>query len=82
MKCLSTLQRRSERTDDSDLESIENPRDPKPNDDEKVKTAPGQPVEPERDIGVNNRWGEDRLLSLWRSIVGAVTELNDAEERR
>jgi hypothetical protein len=50
MKRLRTLESRSERTYDRDFESIENPRYPKPNDDEKVKTAPRQSVEPERDI--------------------------------
>ena len=54
MKRLGTLQCRPERTYDRDLESIENPRDPKPNDDKKVKAAPGQSIEPERDIGVND----------------------------
>jgi hypothetical protein len=39
MKRLCTLQRRSERTDDSDLESIEDPGDPKPDDYENEKTA-------------------------------------------
>ena len=53
MKRLSALQSRSQRTYDSDLKSIENPRYPKPDDDEKVKTAPRQSIEPERDIGVN-----------------------------
>src|SRR4029077_20827971 len=62
MKRLSALQSRPQRTYDSDLESIENPRYPKPDDDEKVKTAPRQSVEPERDIGVNDGGRGGRLL--------------------
>src|SRR5580700_8474075 len=62
MKRLSALQSRSQRTYDSDLESIENPRYPKPDDDEKVKTAPRQSIEPERDIGVNDGGRGGRLL--------------------
>jgi hypothetical protein len=63
MKRLSALQSRSQRTYDSGLESIENPRYPKPDDDEKVKTAPRQSVEPEWDIGVNNGGRGGRLVS-------------------
>src|ERR1700722_17310356 len=62
MKRLSALQSRSQRTYDSDLESIENPRYPKPDDDEKGKPAPRQSVEPERDIGVNDGGRGERLL--------------------
>src|SRR4029077_1567978 len=62
MKRLSALQSRPQRTYDSDLESIENPRYPKSDDDEKVKTAPRQSVEPERDIGVNDGGRGGRLL--------------------
>ena len=38
------------------------PRDPKPNNYEKVKTAQGQPVEPEGDIPVNDSGREGKLL--------------------
>src|ERR1700722_20836704 len=62
MKRLSALQSRSQRPYDSDLESIENPRYPKPDDDEKVKPAPRQSVEPERDISVNDGGRGGRLL--------------------
>ena len=43
-------------------ESIENPRDPKPDDHEKVEAAPGQSVEPEWDIGVNDGGRQGGLL--------------------
>src|ERR1700722_5418887 len=62
MKRLSALQSRSQRPYDSDLESIENPRYPKPDDDEKVKPAPRQSVDPERDISVNDGGRGGRLL--------------------
>ena len=51
---------RSERTDNRN--SVEDPNDPEPNDHEKLKTAQGQPIEPERDIRLNNSWREDRNL--------------------
>ena len=66
MKRLRTLQCRSERTDNGDLESIEDPSDPKADDYEKVKTAQGQSVEPERDICVNDGGREGGLLHLGR----------------
>src|SRR5262245_42295337 len=66
MKRLRALQSRSERTYDRDFESIKNPRYPEPNDDEEVKTAPRQPIEPERNIGVNDG---GRLLHLSASKV-------------
>ena len=50
MKRLGTLQGRSDRTDNGDLEPIEDPSDAKPDDDEKVKTAPRQSIETEWDI--------------------------------
>jgi hypothetical protein len=39
-----------------------------------VKTAQGQPVEPERDIRLNDRGREDRLLHFRRSIVGTADQ--------
>jgi hypothetical protein len=53
MKRLDALQSRSYRADNGDFESIEDPSDAKP-DDEKVKTAPGQSIEAEWDICLNN----------------------------
>ena len=64
----------AERTDNRNLQSVEDPSDPEPNDHEKVKTAQGQPVEPERDIRLNDRGREDRLLHFRRSIVGAADQ--------
>ena len=49
-----------------DLESIEDPSDPKPDDYEKVKAAQRQSVEPERDVRVNDGRREGRLLHLGR----------------
>ena len=46
------------------LQSVEDPSDPEPNDHEKVKTAQGQSVEAERDIRLNNSWRENRTLAL------------------
>ena len=66
MKRLRTLQCRSERTNDGDLESIEDPRDPKPDDYENVKTAQRQSVESERDVCVNDSGREGGLLHLGR----------------
>src|SRR6202046_562090 len=66
MKCLRALESRSQRTYDRDFESIKNPRYPEPEDDEEVKTAPGQPIEPERNIGVNDG---GRFLHLGASKV-------------
>src|ERR1700722_8442709 len=54
MKGFGALQSRPQRTYDSDFESIENPRYAQPHDDEEVKTAPRQSVEPKRNIGVND----------------------------
>jgi hypothetical protein len=48
------LESRAKRTYDRDFESIKNPRYPEPDDDEEVKTAPRQPIEPKRNIGVND----------------------------
>src|SRR5262249_46925773 len=50
MKRLGALQSRPDRADNGDLEPIEDPSDAKPDDDEKVKTAPGQSIEAEWDI--------------------------------
>jgi hypothetical protein len=66
MKCLRALESRSQRTYDRDFESIKNPRYPEPDDDEEVKTAPGQPIEAERNIGVNDG---GRFLHLGASKV-------------
>jgi hypothetical protein len=66
MKCVRTLQCRSERADDGDLETIEDPSDPKPDDDENVKTAQRQSVEAERDIRVNDGGRDGGLLHLGR----------------
>ena len=54
MKRLDALQSRSDRADNSDFETIEDPSDAKPEDDEEVKTAPGQSIEAERDICLHN----------------------------
>jgi hypothetical protein len=62
MKCLSTLERWTKRTHDSDLEAIEDPRDPKPNYNEEVEAAPRQSVEPERDIDANDGRRRGRFL--------------------
>jgi hypothetical protein len=53
MKRFDALQSRSYRPDNGDFESIEDPSDAKPDDDEKVKTAPGQSIEAEWDICLN-----------------------------
>jgi hypothetical protein len=66
MKRLRTLQRRSKRTDDGDLESVEDPSDPKPDDYENVKTAQRQSVEAERDVRVNDGGREGGPLHLGR----------------
>ena len=62
MKRFSTLECWTKRTHDSDLEAIEDPRDPKPNYHEKVEAAPRQSIEPERDIGVNDGRRRGRFL--------------------
>jgi hypothetical protein len=54
MKRLGALQSRSDRADNCDFESIEDPSDAKPDDDKKVKTAPGQSIEAEWDICLYN----------------------------
>jgi hypothetical protein len=81
MKRLSALQSRPQRSYDSDLESIENPRYPKSDDDEKVKTAPRQSVEPERDIGVNDggRWRKTSAFGRLKSVQ--ATEVPTAAEK-
>ena len=66
MKRLRTLQRRTKPTDDGDLESIEDPSDPKLDDYENVKTAQRQSVEAERDVCVNDGGSEGGLLHLGR----------------
>ena len=48
------LQRRPERTYDRDFESIKNPGYPEPDDDEEVKAAPRQPIEPEGNSSMND----------------------------
>jgi len=66
MKRLRTLQRWSKRTDDGDLESVEDPSDPKPDDYENVKTAQRQSVEAERDVCVNDGGRKGGFLHLGR----------------
>jgi hypothetical protein len=55
MERFGTLECRPERTHDGHLEAIENPCDTQSHDDKNVEAAPGQSVEPEWDIGVNDR---------------------------
>jgi hypothetical protein len=82
MKRLCTLQCRSERTDDSDLESIEDPSNPKPDNYENVKTAQRQSVEAERDVCVNDGGRKGGLLHLRCFHSRAPTEmLSDTIER-
>jgi hypothetical protein len=54
MERFGTLECWPERTHDGHLEAIEDPCDTESNDDKNVEAAPGQSIEPERDIGVND----------------------------
>ena len=49
------LQHGANGADDGDLEPVEHPGDAEGNDDEQVKTAPRQPIEPRRNIGLEHR---------------------------
>jgi hypothetical protein len=74
-----------ERTHDGDLKAIENPRDTQSNDGKDVEPAPGQSVELERDIGLNDagsrisRHHSPQKLLAWlvghRSAFDEVTPL-------
>jgi hypothetical protein len=55
MKRLGALQRGPERTHNGDLKPVQNPGDPETDDDQEMKPAPRQPVEPGRDIGFDRR---------------------------
>ena len=81
MKRLSALQSRSQRPYDSDLESIENPRYPKPDDDEKVKTAPRQSVEPERDNRCERWWKRRKTSAFGRLKSVQATEVPTAAQK-
>jgi hypothetical protein len=74
------LESRAERTYDRDFESIKNPRNSEPDDDEEMKTAPRQPIEPKRNIGERWRKPFGRLKSMvptaaQRGPAGEVTLL-------
>jgi hypothetical protein len=51
MERFGALQGRAERADDGDFEPVKNPGDPQSDDDQKVKPAPGKPIEAKWDIG-------------------------------
>src|SRR5262249_41446249 len=54
------------------LEAVENPGDPKRDDNERVEAAPGQTVQPGRDIGLVDRLV--RWLALRRHHDGRISE--------
>src|ERR1700722_17759662 len=51
MEGFGALQGRAERADDGDFEPVKNPGDPQSYDDQKVKPAPGKPIEAKWDVG-------------------------------
>ena len=51
MERIGALQGRTERADDGDFEPVKNPGDPQSDDDQKVKPAPGKPIEAKWDVG-------------------------------
>ena len=64
----AVLQRAGERTGERDLEPIEDPGDAEGGHHQGVESAPGQPVEPGRDVAFNNagcvRHARPRLIAL------------------
>src|ERR1700744_3185557 len=63
------LQGRSERADDGDLETVQDPGDPEAEHDQHMESAPGQAVKPERDIGLDGRcWRAHSWLNPSRKV--------------
>ena len=57
MERLGALQGRTQRTHNSDFESVENPGDTQTYDDQQVKPTPGQSIEAERNVGPDHGRG-------------------------
>ena len=51
----------AERADDGDFERVKNPGDPQSDDDQKVKPAPGKPIEAKWDVGPDRGLRRRRL---------------------
>jgi hypothetical protein len=83
------LQRRPERTDDSDFKPVEYLGDAEPNDDQNVKAAPGQAVEAKWDMGADRRTGlgASRIQAnlekpQCRDVVGLTDEPHSQRAKR
>jgi len=82
MERAGALQRWPEGADDRDFESVKDPGDSQSNDDEKVKPAPRQLVEPKRDAGPDHGPGFQRLHRPKRFLLSHRVERRIAQGNR